>query len=129
MNDVSGRALDCDSHLYMEPDVMAEVVGEAGAGWIADFLRAYVGSPEDEDARRLARTDPWTVKGISALGASSPGDRVVALDQLGIDTQLVFPNTALRELRLDTDAARAACRRYNDYAVAWTAQTAGRARA
>jgi len=24
----AGEMLDCDAHLYMEPDVMAEIVGE-----------------------------------------------------------------------------------------------------
>src|SRR5437016_3068101 len=97
IDDLRGRALDCDSHLYMEPDVMAAVVGEAGGGWIVDHLRRYVGSTEDEDARRRARTAPSTVKGISALGACAPDDRVAALDSFGIRSQLVFPNTTLRE--------------------------------
>jgi predicted TIM-barrel fold metal-dependent hydrolase len=88
-----------------------------------------VGSDEDLRARARAAGDPWTVKGISAIGATTPDDRVHALDVLGISTQLLFPNTALRELRMDTDAARAACIRYNDYVIDWTARSAGRARA
>src|SRR5262245_41486082 len=101
----------------MEPDLMAEVVGDVGGGWIIDYLRRYVGSEEDGAARRRARSDPWNVKGISALGATAPQDRVTALDTMGVDTQLVFPNTALCELRIDSAAARDACRRYNDCAV------------
>src|SRR3954463_10648748 len=44
---LEGRMLDCDGHLYMEPDVMAEIVGAAGASWIIDYLRRFVGSEHD----------------------------------------------------------------------------------
>jgi predicted TIM-barrel fold metal-dependent hydrolase len=127
--DVRGRALDCDSHLYLEPDVMTEIVGAAGGGWIVDYLRSYVGSDEDRRARARAADDPWNVKGISAIGATAPNDRVHALDALGIAAQLLFPNTALRELRMHTEDARDACSRYNDYVIDWTAQSDHRARA
>src|SRR6266480_4910619 len=125
----AGEMLDCDAHLYMEPDVMAEVVGDAGGSWIIDYLRTYVGTDADRAARVEARTDTWSVKGISAFGASDAGDRVAALDRMGIRNQLLFPNTTLRELRMASPAAREACRRYNDYVVDWTARAGGRARA
>ena len=48
---------------------------------------------------------------------------------MGIQNQLLFPNTTLRELRMPTPAALEACRRYNDYVVDWTARADGRARA
>ena len=108
---------------------MAEIVGDAGGSWIIDFLRTYVGTDADRAARVDARTDTWSVKGISALGASDARDRVAALDRMGIRNQLLFPNTTLRELRMATPAALAACRRYNDYVVDWTVQADGRARA
>jgi len=125
----AGEMLDCDSHLYMEPDVMAEVVGDAGGGWIIEHLRNYVGTDEDLAARERARADTWFVKGISALGAYDAADRVCALDRMGIGAQLLFPNTVLRELRLATRGALAACRRYNDYVLDWTRRAGGRARA
>ena len=69
----SGQILDCDGHLYMEPDVMAEIVGDAGGGWIIDYLRRVrrVATP-DQALRDRARDDTWTIKGISALGSFSP---------------------------------------------------------
>src|SRR5206468_1548121 len=76
-----------------------------------------------------ARTDTWSVKGISALGSCDAGDRVAALDTMGIRRQLLFPNTVLRELRVPTSAALEACRRYNDYVIDWTRRAADRARA
>src|SRR5205823_10067535 len=125
----AGEMLDCDAHLYMEPDVMAEIVGDAGGSWIIEYLRTYVGTDADRDARAQARTDTWSVKGISALGACDARDRVAALDRMGIHHQLLFPNTVLRELRMATPAALEACRRYNDYVVDWTKRADGRARA
>ena len=125
----AGEMLDCDGHLYMEPDVMAEIVGGAGASWIVEYLRKYVGSDDDLAARAQARDEPWTVKGISALGSHDARDRVTALDAMGIHRQLLFPNTVLRELRIDSPAARMACRSYNDYVVDWTRKADDRARA
>ena len=124
-----GSLLDCDGHLYMEPDVMAELVGAAGSSWIIDSLREYVGTDADLAAREQARTDTWSVKGISALGSCDPVDRVDALDKMGIHRQLLFPNTVLRELRVHTPAALEACRRYNDYVIDWTRRADDRARA
>jgi predicted TIM-barrel fold metal-dependent hydrolase len=125
----AGELLDCDGHLYMEPDVMSEIVGEAGASWIIDYLRTYVGTDADREARDRARKETWTIKGFSALGAFDATDRVEALDKMGVHRQLLFPNTVLRELRLGTPAARDACRRYNDYVLDWTRRADDRARA
>lgn len=125
----AGERLDCDGHLYMEPDVMAEIVGGAGSSWIIDYLRRYFGSDADLEARERARGDAWEVKGISALGSYDARDRVAALDAMGIHRQLLFPNTVLRELRIDSPAAREACRRYNDFVVDWTRRADDRARA
>ena len=126
---LAGRILDCDAHLYLEPDDMAELVGDIGAGFVLEFLRKYAGSEQDVKARAQARSDLLGIKGISAHGAIDAPGRVEAMDGMGIRAQLLFPNTALRELRLQTAEARAVCRRYNDYVVDWTHQTGDRARA
>ena len=125
----AGERLDCDGHLYMEPDVMADIVGAAGPNWIMDYLRGYVGTDSDLAARERARSDVWSVKGISALGSFDAGDRVAALDLMGIKRQLLFPNTVLRELRTGAQGAMEACRRYNDYVIDWTRRADDRARA
>jgi predicted TIM-barrel fold metal-dependent hydrolase len=126
---IMGKLLDCDAHLYMEPEVMADIVSEVGGGFVVDFLRKFAGSPQDVEARSRNRTDVLGVKGISALGSCDPQGRIDAMDSTGVQAQLVFPNTALLELRLPTDAARKACLRYNDYALDWTRNTGGRGRA
>ncbi len=67
---LEGRLLDCDAHLYMEPEVMADIVSEVGGGFVVDFLRTYAGSDQDLQARtRKPRRRLLGVKGISALGA------------------------------------------------------------
>lgn len=125
---VEGRMLDCDGHLYMEPDVMTEIVGEAGSNWVFDHLRRFVGSEQDQQLRARAQNEVWAVKGISAWGSSDVDGRIAAMDAMGVKRQLIFPNTVLRELRLPTPAALASCRRYNDYVLEMTARGGGRAR-
>jgi predicted TIM-barrel fold metal-dependent hydrolase len=125
----AGRILDCDAHLYLEPDDMAELVGDVGAGFVLEFLRKYAGSAQDLGARAQAKADLWGIKGLSAHGAVDAADRIEAMDGMGLRAQLLFPNTALRELRLENAAARAVCRRYNDYVIDWTHKTGDRARA
>jgi predicted TIM-barrel fold metal-dependent hydrolase len=125
----AGRILDCDAHLYLEPDDMAALVGDVGAGFVLEFLRKYADSEQDREARAQARSDLWGIKGLSAHGAVDALDRVEAMDGMGLRAQLLFPNTALRELRLQTEAARDVCWRYNDYVIDWTHRTGDRARA
>lgn len=124
-----GRRLDCDGHFYPEPALMAEILGDLGSDPILEYLSKYTGSEEDKANRAKNRSELWSVKGISALGASQPEERVEALDAMGMRCQLVYQNTFGKELRVDSDAARAACERYNDYALEWTRRTGGRGRA
>jgi len=124
-----GEMLDCDGHLYLEPKLLMELVGKSGGGLILDFLEGFVGSEEDVKNRKRNREEVFSVKGISALGACDPHERVEALDLMGIQAQFLFPNTTEWEVRVDSDEAREACRRYNDYCIDWSAQTKGRGRA
>ncbi|MGE0387140.1 MAG: amidohydrolase family protein [Gammaproteobacteria bacterium] len=124
-----GRILDTDGHMYMLPEVMQEVVGEVGGGPIQDFLTRYCASAEFPAARARNRAELWQTKGIGALGAYDAAERVEALDALGMKAQFLFSNTFSAELRIDSDAARRVCARYNDYALDFSRRTAGRARA
>lgn len=126
---LAGEILDCDAHLYMEPDVMAEIVGEVGGGFVLEHVRNQFGTERYHADKAAGKSDIWGIKGLGALGAYDARERVAAMDAMGVRAQLVFPNTALRELRIDSDAARAAVRRYNDYVIQWTHETGGRARA
>lgn len=124
-----GQFLDCDAHLYQQPEVMAEILGPVGGGYVLELVRRYAASEEHRQASLRAEDEVWRVKGLSALGATDPQQRLRAMAKMGIRSQLLFPNTALRELRLAGAEAAAASRRYNDYALDWTAATGGRAQA
>ncbi len=124
-----GQLLDCDAHLYMEPDFFRELIGPAGGGHVLDYMTKFSGTEEDKAARERAKTEVWKVKGLSALGAADAGDRLVAMDAMGVRGQLLFPQTSGRELRMRTAEARAACSRYNDFAIEWSRSTGDRARA
>jgi predicted TIM-barrel fold metal-dependent hydrolase len=123
-----GEILDGDGHMYLEPSLFEEIAGEVDGGFVKAFLDKYTNSEEDLAARARNRADLWAVKGISALGSYDAKERVEALDMMGIKAQLLFPNTMTTEQRVNSDAARRVCTRVNDYAIAWTKKTGGRAR-
>ena len=60
-DEIKGRILDCDAHLYMEPADMADMVGDVGAGFVLEFLNKYAGSDEDKAARARSRRGSRTV--------------------------------------------------------------------
>lgn len=124
-----GEILDCDAHLYLEPATMDDIVAEVGGGFVLDHVRNQYATEQFRRDHEAAKSDVWNIKGLGALGAYDPADRVRAMDAMGVRAQLVFPNTSLKELRVNSDAARASMRRYNDYVIAWTKATGSRARA
>src|SRR5260370_37200619 len=79
-----GEMLDCDGHLYMEPDVMAGIVGDAGASWVIEHLRGYVGTEADRAERVRARTETWSVQVVSALRSCRAGARGTRLCKSGV---------------------------------------------
>ena len=85
--------------------------------------------PEFKERRERNRRELWATKGLGALGAYDPDERVEALDRMGIKAQLMFANNTLYDLRATTQAARDASVRYNDYALDFTRRTKGRCRA
>lgn len=125
-----GRFLDTDGHFYVLPEVYDEMYGDLmgaeGGGSTMAYLRKFQSTDEHRAAKARNRELLWETKGLSALGATDAAERVEALDALGVQTQLVFPNTFSEELRLDLPEARQACRRYNDYCLEWTRATGGR---
>ncbi len=126
---IVGNILDCDAHLYMTGDDMHSITFEVGGGFVLDHIRNQEVTAEHAENRSKNRENLWSVKGLAALGAYDAAERVEAMDMMGIRAQIVFPNTALRELRMDDDASRRTCQRYNDFAVKWTKDTGNRARA
>jgi len=124
-----GELLDADGHVYMEPGALAEFARELGGALAQDFYKRQVESEEFAASRANNRAELWSTKGLSALGAYDAQERREALDMMGVKAQLAFPNTGSAELRIDSDAARRACRVYNDFAIDWTKNAGRRARA
>lgn len=124
-----GKLLDADGHLYLRPETIDEIFGTSFDDPTLAFLRNYVHTEEFSANRSRNREALWEVKGMGALGAFDPQERVEALNEMGIESQLLFPNTGCAELRRNSPEARAVASRYNDFALDFTRQTNGRARA
>jgi predicted TIM-barrel fold metal-dependent hydrolase len=125
-DNVTGRVLDADSHLYMEPEVMADILEPIGRDWVIDMIEAFKHVDTFQADRLRAHDDPWVVKGLAALGSADAPGRVAAMDQMGISRALAFPNTLGRESWMTSDAAWSVVRRYNDYSLQWTRDTGQR---
>jgi uncharacterized protein len=117
-----GRILDLDAHVMFDGEVFSELLGpEFDAEirpWI-DSLTSRITAEQRADARRRAQEDVGSVRGFLALGAADPDDRLVALDGLGIDRQLLLPPVSWPTLDDDRPGARATRQRYNDWMAAW----------
>lgn len=107
-----GAISDVDGHCYVPPEIFREITGEPCGRPTVGFLDRYVGSEEGKKSRAVNRDELYNIKGTSA---SDPSDRAQALDDMGKKAQTLFPNTYNIEMRVNSDAARAACWRYNDY--------------
>ena len=127
--DLHGRIIDLDSHLMVLPDDLVWILGAEIGRPMKEYLEGpgrdtFFGSllPDDlETSRRAAATDVWNVKGFGAHGAQLAGDRIDALDQMGIHQQLVIEMGMLWALHTDDEEAFAAVRRYNDHVLDWSA--------
>lgn len=122
----AGRLLDADSHLYMEAEVMAQVLEPIGSDWVVEMLADFRKAESFEADKLRARQDLWSVKGLAALGATEAAGRIEVMDRMGVARQLAFPNTLGREARMDTPEAWAVVRNYNDYCLQWTKDSLGR---
>ena len=123
-----GRILDGDGHMYMDPQTLREIAGPLDPGHMHDFLTDYMQRDSYREDREKNRSELWNIKGIGAMGALDAAERLEALDLMGLRSQLIYYNTGSGEVRIDSADAREACRRYNDYGLAWQRDTGGRAR-
>jgi predicted TIM-barrel fold metal-dependent hydrolase len=78
--------------------------------------------------RERAKQDLWNVKGFVAYGAQDAGDRLDAMDRMGVARQLVFPTLMYGAQMSDLPEAFAACSRYNDTILEWARAGQGRLR-
>jgi len=122
-----GRLIDVDSHLQLAVRQYPEILGEPGE----ELLARYGGHPElDPDGEEaMTAENVWNVKGAQAPGATSVAGRIEALDLMGIERQMVFPQVIVCFLVWGKDPrACQTMRRYNDYVLEWTRAGQGRIR-
>jgi len=109
-----GEVLDGDGHMYMDAQTLREIAGPLDGGHMVNFIEDFMADGRYDEARGHNVKDLWSVKGIGAYGAHDAKERKETLDLMGIDAQLVFYNTGSGEYRINSDAARDACSRYDD---------------
>jgi predicted TIM-barrel fold metal-dependent hydrolase len=124
---VHGRINDLDSHLQVPISRWGEVFGDA----TARFAERFAGIPlfDATDEPELDTDSVWNTKGTAAPGASTPEGRLAAMDVMGIERQLIFPQVVLAmPAWSDHPRAGAVLREYNDAVLRWTAAGQGRLR-
>jgi len=138
LDDVKGQIVDLDSHLMLFPSTVKEILGpgpggrpwggRAGGPSVLEEIEHMIteegvevsGEGEALAARReMARSDVWGVRLWGAHGAQLAEDRIDALDQMGIDRQLVLSQFMEPVLNTEEPEGFAAARRYNDYVLDW----------
>jgi predicted TIM-barrel fold metal-dependent hydrolase len=127
-NPFHGQMLDADGHLYLTPEDMLEFTREIGEPPFIDFYSRFYQSDEYRAQRDKRRSHLWEIKGLPALGAYDFAERLEALDAMGIRAQLLFPNSASMELRINSEAARKTCVVYNTRGNEMTRNSKGRIR-
>lgn len=133
LNELRGRINDVDSHLLIPASRYPDILGPAGEDLARQFGQHSAAGFFFFDAPReaeLTAENVWRVKGVRAPGAATPASRLAALDVMGIDRQIVFPDVPVCFLAWGADArAGEALRKYNDLAAHWTHESRGRLRA
>ena len=94
---LTGRMLDADAHLYLEPEVMQGLLEPIGRDWVIEMLEDYKRSDHFPADKAKGVDDIWGVKGLAAHGVCEPDVRVATMDRMGLARQLAFPNTLGRE--------------------------------
>ena len=124
---VHGRINDLDSHLQVPVSRWGEVFGEATARFGRQFAGIDLFDATDEP--ELTTESVWTTKGTAAPGASTPEGRLAAMDLMGIERQLIFPQVVLAlPAWSDHPNAGRVLGEYNDAVLRWTAAGGGRLR-
>jgi predicted TIM-barrel fold metal-dependent hydrolase len=124
---VHGRINDLDSHLQVPISRWAEVFGDATMRFGEQFSGIALFDATDEP--ELSVESVWTTKGTAAPGAATPEGRLAAMDVMGIDRQLIFPQVVLAMPAWSAHPkASEVLREYNDAVLRWTAAGGGRLR-
>ena len=122
-----GRINDLDSHLQVPISRWDEVFGPATARFGAQFKGIALFDPTHEP--ELNEESVWHTTGAAAPGAWTPEGRMAAMDVMGIERQLIFPQVVLAmPAWSDHPKAAAVLGEYNDTVLRWTAAGGDRLR-
>lgn len=126
-----GRLVDCDSHLMPTGEMYREFVPPSFAAGLTRFLQSRANAAAAEPDKMLTEPDPervWTTKWWHALGANDAGDRLKAMDAMGLDRQVVFPTILLNLYRGEDAESVELGKRYCDFMLDWARESKGRLR-
>jgi predicted TIM-barrel fold metal-dependent hydrolase len=124
---VHGRINDLDAHLQVPVSKWAEVFGDA----MAQTGKGFLGHQFFDDTSDTAASveTVWKTKGTGAPGAWTPEGRLAAMDLMGIERQLIFPQVVMALPAWSKDpSAGVVLREYNDAVLRWTKVGKGRLR-
>jgi predicted TIM-barrel fold metal-dependent hydrolase len=124
---VHGRINDLDSHLQVPASRWGEVFGAA----TARLGEQWIGTPffDATDEPEPTTESVWRTKGSAAPGACTPEGRLAAMDLMGIERQLIFPQVVLAMPAWSAHPdAHVVLREYNDAVLRWTRAGNGRLR-
>lgn len=132
VQDLRGRIVDCDSHLYITPSQMRSAVGEEFATRYARLASAAFGDrdPTKESAGvELDAENVWTLKDWASPGSFDAVRRIETIDLFGVQRQMIGPDglfSSIAGTRMPGVAE--AVRRYNDWTLDWARPSSGRLR-
>lgn len=126
-----GELIDCDTHLYVAPDQFEDAFGRQFARRFRTIHELAFGRRDVTTRARsgIDATNVWEVKHWDTPGSYDVDQRMIAIDSMGIDTQILFPDGIVSGiLNSDQVGAEEAARQYNHYALQWAAPAGGRLR-
>jgi predicted TIM-barrel fold metal-dependent hydrolase len=128
--DVTGRMIDCDSHLYLTPEQCSAAMGPDFAQRYARVENAAFGERDvvkESEGIVVDAESVWIEKGWNARGGFDAESRLEALDLMGVDRQVIFPDGLQASLLASrAPGAADAARIYNDYIIDWARPGKGR---
>src|SRR5688572_15044339 len=134
--------IDCDAHVeesvatwqYLEPEfyplrplpiVFPEdtCFGTHNAAWVIDYKLRFFGATPTAMKRAQEKDTPIPVQEMQDIP-----ERLACMDELGIDTQVVFPSIWLGTLAENVELEAALARSYNQFMATQCSQSGGRLR-
>jgi predicted TIM-barrel fold metal-dependent hydrolase len=132
IDDLRGRMVDCDTHLYVPPKQFAAAFGE---GFVPRFRAIHERLHGKRDVAEYGQgvvlddDNAWQLKHWDTPAGYELDERMAALDLMGVDRQLMFPDGMVSTVLCSRmPGAWEAAKRYNDFAQEWAGGSGGRLR-